>query len=65
VRWKEAFYARAAAEQARVLGCECVVVPGHHQGFECEAEEFAPVLLEMLEGLGRKEVVVVEGRESA
>jgi len=50
----EAFYARAAREQADVLGCECMVVPGHHAGFNTEAEEFAPSLGEMIGRLERK-----------
>ena len=51
VRCKEAFFARAAVEQANVLGCPLAVVPGHHQGFEVETEAFVPCLLEMLETL--------------
>ena len=54
VRCKEAFYARAVEEQAKVLGCPKMVVPGHHQGFEVETEAFLPCLLEMLETLERK-----------
>lgn len=50
VRCRDAFFARAVEEQARVLGSNCpvMVVPGHHQGFECETEEFAGAFLEML-----------------
>jgi pimeloyl-ACP methyl ester carboxylesterase len=52
----DAFYARAASEQAEILGCTRMVVPGHHAGFEVEAEEFAPALKEMIGKLeeGRK-----------
>jgi pimeloyl-ACP methyl ester carboxylesterase len=43
-----AMYKRTALEQAKRLGCEAVEFPGHHQGFETQAEEFAPVLLALL-----------------
>ncbi|KAK3901327.1 hypothetical protein C8A05DRAFT_34998, partial [Staphylotrichum tortipilum] len=54
VRCKDAFFARAVEEQARILGCPKMLVPGHHQGFEVETEEFLPCLLEMLETLEKK-----------
>ncbi|KAH6986786.1 Alpha/Beta hydrolase protein [Ilyonectria destructans] len=54
VRCKDAFFARAPEEQAKILGCPCFVVPGHHQGFEVETKEFVPYLLEMLDILEKK-----------
>ena len=49
VRCKEAFFARATSELAKVLDCPVAVVPGHHGGFEAETAEFIPHLLQMLE----------------
>lgn len=54
VRSKDAFFARAVDEQAKILECPMFVVPGHHQGFECETKEFVPRLLEMLDVLEKK-----------
>ncbi|KAM7208264.1 Alpha/Beta hydrolase fold [Naviculisporaceae sp. PSN 640] len=55
VRCRDAFFARAVDEQAKVLECPAMVVAGHHQGFECETEEFLPSFLEMLRVLdGRR-----------
>lgn len=54
VRCKDAFFARATEEQAKILGCPKMVVPGHHQGFEVETEEFVPYLLEMLDTLEKR-----------
>lgn len=54
VRCKDAFFARAVDEQAKILECPAFVVPGHHQGFECETDEFVPRLLEMLDVLEKK-----------
>lgn len=52
VRCRDAFFARAVDEQSKVLGgCPVMVVPGHHQGFECETREFMGALLEMLDVL--------------
>ncbi|KAK1750043.1 Alpha/Beta hydrolase protein [Echria macrotheca] len=51
VRCKDAFFARAATEQAKILGCPIFVVPGHHQGFEVETEAFLPHFLKMLQTL--------------
>jgi len=53
VRCREAFFARAPVEQARILGCPLWVVPGHHQGFETETEAFLPSFLEALDALGK------------
>ena len=47
-RSEDAFYARSTVEQAEILGCPRMVVPGHHAGFEVEAAEFAPALQEMV-----------------
>ncbi|RFU34347.1 hypothetical protein B7463_g1990, partial [Scytalidium lignicola] len=58
VRCKEAFFARATVEQAKILDCPLAVVPGHHQGFEVETDEFVPYLLEMLDTLERKRTEV-------
>jgi hypothetical protein len=54
VRCKDAFYARAVEEQAKVLGCPKMLVPGHHQGFEVETELFLPSFLEMLDTLEKR-----------
>lgn len=54
VRCKDAFFARAVEEQAKILGCPKMMVPGHHQGFEVETEAFVPCLLEMLDVLEKK-----------
>lgn len=54
VRCKDAFYARTPVEQAKVLDCPMFVVPGHHQGFEVETEEFLPYFLDMLDTLEKK-----------
>ena len=50
-RSEDAFYARATIEQAEILGCPRMIVPGRHAGFEVEAAEFAPALKEMIEKL--------------
>jgi pimeloyl-ACP methyl ester carboxylesterase len=50
----DASYKRTALEQAKRLGCEAVEVPGHHQGYETQPEEFAPVLVALLERLEEK-----------
>jgi len=54
VRCKDAFFARAATEQAKILGCPLFLMPGHHQGFEAETAEFLPRFLEMLESLEKR-----------
>ncbi|KAK4249488.1 Alpha/Beta hydrolase protein [Corynascus novoguineensis] len=54
VRCGEAAFARAPVEQAKILDCPLFVVPGHHQGFEVETNEFLPSFLEMLGTLERK-----------
>ncbi|KAF4445774.1 hypothetical protein F53441_10523 [Fusarium austroafricanum] len=54
VRCKDAFYARAIEEQAKILECPRMMVPGHHEGFQCETKEFIPALLEMLDILKSK-----------
>ncbi|KAK4460493.1 Alpha/Beta hydrolase protein [Cladorrhinum samala] len=61
VRCREAFFARAPAEQAKILGCPVWVVPGHHQGFEAETEEFLPSFLEALDALERAKVAAARG----
>ncbi|KUJ11581.1 acetyltransferase/esterase [Mollisia scopiformis] len=48
-RSKDAWFSVATEEQAAILGCERVVVPGHHQGFEAETELFLPPFLSLLE----------------
>jgi hypothetical protein len=58
-RSEDAFYARSTLEQAEILGCPRLVVPGHHAGFEAE---FAPALQEMIETLEFLESV---GRENS
>ncbi|KAK4038750.1 Alpha/Beta hydrolase protein [Parachaetomium inaequale] len=54
VRSKDAFFARTTDEQAKILDCPRFLVPGHHQGFEVETEEFLPYFLFMLDTLERK-----------
>jgi pimeloyl-ACP methyl ester carboxylesterase len=51
VRCRDAFYARATEEQATILDCPRMVVPGHHEGFQCETKEFLPYFFEMLDTL--------------
>ncbi|KAJ4248355.1 hypothetical protein NW762_012684 [Fusarium torreyae] len=51
VRCKDAFYARAVEEQARILDCPKLVVPGHHEGFDVETTEFVLALLQLLDTL--------------
>ncbi|KAK4242314.1 Alpha/Beta hydrolase protein [Achaetomium macrosporum] len=58
VRCKDAFFARAVDEQAKILECPSMVVPGHHQGFEVETKEFLPYFLEMLDTLEKKKTSV-------
>lgn len=48
-RSKDAWFSVGTQEQADILGCERVVVSGHHQGFEAEAELFLPPFLALLE----------------
>ncbi|KAK3304931.1 Alpha/Beta hydrolase protein [Chaetomium strumarium] len=54
VRSRDAFFARAVEEQAKILACPKLLVPGHHQGFEVETKEFLPYFLYMLEILEDK-----------
>jgi pimeloyl-ACP methyl ester carboxylesterase len=58
IRCKEAFFARATEEQAKILECPKMVVPGHHQGFEVETEEFVPCVLRMLEILEERRALL-------
>lgn len=60
VRCRDAFYARATEEQAKILGCPRMVVPGHHEGFQVEIKEFLPYFLEMLDTLEKKRSSVQE-----
>jgi pimeloyl-ACP methyl ester carboxylesterase len=53
-RSRDAFFARTPVEQAKILGCPMMLVPGHHQGYEVETEEFLPHFLEMLDTLEKK-----------
>lgn len=57
VRCKDAFFARTTIEQAKILDCPLLLVPGHHQGFEAETKEFLPYLIEMLDTLEKKRQV--------
>ncbi|RDW57092.1 hypothetical protein BP6252_13838 [Coleophoma cylindrospora] len=50
----DSFFARSTVEQAEILGCLRMIVPGHHAGFEVEAEEFAPALTDMINRLEEK-----------
>ncbi|KAK0617519.1 Alpha/Beta hydrolase protein [Immersiella caudata] len=54
VRCRDAFFARSVDEQAQVLGCPMFLVPGHHQGFEAETEQFLPHFLRMLDTLEKR-----------
>ncbi|CAG9970372.1 unnamed protein product [Clonostachys byssicola] len=54
VRCKDAFFARTTVEQAKILDCPLLRVPGHHQGFEAETKEFLPYFIEMLDTLEKK-----------
>ncbi|KAH6853736.1 Alpha/Beta hydrolase protein [Chaetomium sp. MPI-CAGE-AT-0009] len=62
VRCKDAFFARATEEQAKVLDCPKMLVPGHHQGFEVETKEFLPYFLSMLDILEKKKQEVETGK---
>jgi pimeloyl-ACP methyl ester carboxylesterase len=57
----DAFYKRAALEQAKRLQCEKVEFPGHHQGFETQPTEFALVLLALLKRMEDKRKAGLEG----
>ncbi len=52
---KDAFYARTTIGQAEAMQCPRVVVPGNHFGFDFEAEAFAPVLIETMELLEKRQ----------
>ena len=54
---KDAPYARAVDEQAKVLNCPRIMVPGAHQGFENETEAFVPVFLDFLRILEERRAV--------
>jgi pimeloyl-ACP methyl ester carboxylesterase len=56
-----AIYKKTALEQAKRLGCEVVEFPGHHQGFESQPEEFAPVLVALLGRMEERRRVRREG----
>ncbi|TEA11862.1 putative hydrolase [Colletotrichum sidae] len=51
VRSRDAFFARAVEEQAKILGCLKFDVPGHHEGFQVELDAFLPYFVRMLEAL--------------
>ncbi|KAG0646942.1 putative hydrolase [Hyphodiscus hymeniophilus] len=52
-----AMYRRTVVEQAKRLGCEMMEFPGHHQWFETRPDEFAPVLLALLDRMEKKRKV--------
>lgn len=54
VRSRGAFYVRTVYEQKKILGCLRMEVPGHHQGFEAEVEDFLPYFMDMLKVLDEK-----------
>lgn len=54
IRSGDAFYARSTYEQAKVLGCLRMDVPGHHQGFETQPDDFVPSIWDMLVQLEAK-----------
>ena len=60
-----AMYKRTVLEQGKRLGCEICEFPGHHHGFETQAEEFAPVLVGLLARLKKKREAKLgsDGRE--
>ncbi|WP_051342209.1 alpha/beta fold hydrolase [Pseudonocardia spinosispora] len=47
---RDAYYARTARIQARLLGCPCIEFPGDHLGFIYAAEDFTDSLREVLRG---------------
>jgi hypothetical protein len=49
-----AMYKRTVLEQGKRLGCEVCEFPGHHHGFETQAEDYAPILVGLLERLEEK-----------
>ncbi|KAK3375696.1 Alpha/Beta hydrolase protein [Lasiosphaeria ovina] len=58
VRTGDAFFARTVDEQAMILRCPKMLVPGHHQGFEVETDAFVPYLLDMLDLLEKRKAGV-------
>jgi pimeloyl-ACP methyl ester carboxylesterase len=50
------WFSVATKEQAKILGCERCLVPGHHGGFEAETDLFLPHLLSLLERLEDKKM---------
>ncbi|KAL0938472.1 alpha/beta hydrolase fold-containing protein (acetyltransferase/esterase) [Colletotrichum truncatum] len=54
VRSRDAWYARATNEQAKLLDCPHFDVPGHHEGFQVELEAFLPYFFNMLDALEKK-----------
>lgn len=50
----DAFYARTTIPQSQILSCSRLMVPGHHNGYESEPEEFAKELIACLEDMERK-----------
>jgi pimeloyl-ACP methyl ester carboxylesterase len=58
-----AMFKRTVREQAKRLKCEKVEFPGHHQGFETQPAEFAPVLLALLKRMEDKRQARLEGGE--
>ncbi|KAF4843340.1 putative hydrolase [Colletotrichum siamense] len=54
VRSRDAWYARSVDEQAKILQCPRFDVPGAHEGFQVECEEFLPHFHKMLETLEKR-----------
>ncbi|KAJ5019223.1 putative hydrolase [Colletotrichum sp. SAR 10_99] len=54
VRSRDAWYARSVDEQAKILDCPRFDVPGAHEGFQVECEEFLPHFHKMLETLEKR-----------
>ncbi|TDZ40686.1 hypothetical protein CTRI78_v010195 [Colletotrichum trifolii] len=46
---RDAFFARAVEEQAKILGCLKFDVPDHHEGFQVELDAFLPYFIDSVE----------------
>ncbi|KAK2009684.1 acetyltransferase/esterase [Colletotrichum eremochloae] len=54
MRSRDAWYAQAVDEQAKILECPRLDVPGAHEGFQVELDAFLPYFLKLLEILEEK-----------
>ncbi|KXH53623.1 acetyltransferase/esterase [Colletotrichum simmondsii] len=53
IRSREAWYAQAVDEQAKILGCPKLDVAGAHEGFRVECEAFLPYFVELMDILDK------------